>query len=531
MPKYQGRTNELIARIPLIGSTTPRNINADQASGKDQRFVNCIPEIVTNPLNGQKTGFINKRPGLAVAQSTSAGDRCTALNSIAAAIGNEAGNIIVAALGPTSGTSRSYWFGNTSASETSFHSSSNPVYAFSETSLAGVPVVVLVERTEDGVEGYNFVRMLYWDFGGGGPVVVSNATDTDFPPSGGGAGNFAHAQGWAFFQTPDSGLINSDLNSLSSYSALGVIQTNQSSDRGIGVMRLGDKIVSFGTKSVEFFDVVGHPPPASPLKLIPSMGLNVGALSSNALISVEDNLIWISSSLAGMFDLMMYSRAGLRRVSNPEISKLISTALTINTTGVGFEAGKTSSTRVFLAGVRMFGQLIILISVALDINSVPRTMAYSVDNDFWFEWTGPTSTLLPTHAVGADNILYFGSNFSTAGKIYKVDPRSPVYTDDGSAYSMIIQTGPMDFDTGNRKFVTSYELIADTQASGTTTLEVSDDDGTTWATLGTFDMTLPIKKIYQGGSFKPGRSHRLTHSANTAFRAQYLDIYGWVAQG
>ena len=89
---------------------------------------------------------------------------------------------------------------------------------------------------------------------------------------------------------------------------------------------------------------------------------------------------------------------------------------------------------------------------------------------------------------------------------------------------MTIQTARINHGTDKRKFVKSVRLIADNQESGTATLEKSDDDYGTFTTLGTFDMTSMDKRINRCGSYKGGRSYRITHSANTAFRAEALEI-------
>ena len=88
---------------------------------------------------------------------------------------------------------------------------------------------------------------------------------------------------------------------------------------------------------------------------------------------------------------------------------------------------------------------------------------------------------------------------------------------------MTIQTARLNHGTDKRKFESSIRLIADTQSSGTTTLEVSDDDYGSWVTLGTFDMTKMDKRITRCGSYRE-RAYRLTHSANTAWRGQALEI-------
>jgi hypothetical protein len=102
--------------------------------------------------------------------------------------------------------------------------------------------------------------------------------------------------------------------------------------------------------------------------------------------------------------------------------------------------------------------------------------------------------------------------------------QTPVYQDDGAAYSLIIQTQGLDFDTDELKTVSDIWLDADTQSSGTALLEASDDDYATWKTIGTFDMTKHEKRITRCGSHRGERAYRLTHSANTAFRAQNLRI-------
>jgi len=75
----------------------------------------------------------------------------------------------------------------------------------------------------------------------------------------------------------------------------------------------------------------------------------------------------------------------------------------------------------------------------------------------------------------------------TDGKIYNL---SPAYGQDNSvSFPVSARTSRLDFDTNNRKFVRSMELIGD-QQSTTTPVSVSyyDDDYITQSTPRTFDM-------------------------------------------
>jgi len=149
-------------------------------------------------------------------------------------------------------------------------------------------------------------------------------------------------------------------------------------------------------------------------------------------------------------------------------------------------------------------------------------MLYSLDTGIWSETGFPFFFRICTggeaHAVAVNN---------TTNRVYKLDVDTPSYQDAGSAaYTMTVQLARWDHGTDKRKTVTSVRLIADNQASGTATLEKNDNDyaSADWVTLGTFDMTSMTKRITRCGAHRGGRAYRLTHSANTPFRAEALEI-------
>ena len=72
-----GVEKEDIWRIPLIGmpNTRPR----DDSQVYDQRFINCIFDVVDNPTTGHKKYYVSKRPGFAVDSTPAAGSAGTAI--------------------------------------------------------------------------------------------------------------------------------------------------------------------------------------------------------------------------------------------------------------------------------------------------------------------------------------------------------------------------------------------------------------------------------------------------------------------
>lgn len=98
------------------------------------------------------------------------------------------------------------------------------------------------------------------------------------------------------------------------------------------------------------------------------------------------------------------------------------------------------------------------------------------------------------------------------------------WTDADAAYTMTMQTEPQDPGQGLDTTDTWADLVADTEASGTTTIDVTDDDYQNWVNKGSFDMTKNKKRVNALGFHQGARAYRLQHSANTGWRGQILRI-------
>lgn len=98
------------------------------------------------------------------------------------------------------------------------------------------------------------------------------------------------------------------------------------------------------------------------------------------------------------------------------------------------------------------------------------------------------------------------------------------WTDSSSSYILTIQTEPQDMAGGLGVTDNWADLLADNEASGTATFSKTDNDYTSWETLGTFDMTKTRKRLNNLGQHDGARAYRIQHSADTGFRAQVLRI-------
>ena len=144
-----------------------------------------------------------------------------------------------------------------------------------------------------------------------------------------------------------------------------------------------------------------------------------------------------------------------------------------------------------------------------------------LETGLWTQCGFSTLMYLSTYAGTTYAVDYLG----TGGIVYSVSTAPNwVFQDDSVAYTMTIQTEPKVLNKGRGFKINSIELLADNQASGSTTLEISRDDYATFQTLGSFPLTSNRKRITRGGYCRHHAIFRLTDSGNQAWRGQALVV-------
>jgi hypothetical protein len=169
--------------------------------------------------------------------------------------------------------------------------------------------------------------------------------------------------------------------------------------------------------------------------------------------------------------------------------------------------------------VQMLGKTLLVIA------TTGTTYVYSLTDDTWHEWSS-TETLWH-HIVGTSSgtrMVYAVSNSSTGGKVFRINPSSLVYTDDGSAFNMTIQTSPFDADNGLRKRLYRLQLIGDQYSTtNPVTIQWSDDDYQTWSTGRSVDMINGSPYLVGCGSFRR-RNFKIVNSSELPLRLEAIEM-------
>lgn len=580
--------------IPLVGSYNQRGINASGALtlNEDQRFLNCIFNAVQNPITGNTEFFIEKRPGWKADSVVAAGQSSTGF------IKPLSFNAPISAFGSTDST---IYFGTTSVGTIT-----GRAVHFTETIINSVKYVMIkssdgtgwfyadgakdnLTYTADGnnsttitdikVGGVNSVAGLYVgqkltagsNIAAGSrivsidPVAFSAVLDTattggafndvsitkepiakiissNFVTTGTYVSAFVEIDGFLIYTAGDS-VNNSDLNSVTSYSASGTLSPNLVPDEPRAVARQKNAVIVFGSASKEVYSNAGNPF-GSPLQRQPDLLERIGAIDQRSVTTLENDIYFVSSPYEG--DIGVYRIRGLssERISSPTVDKIIGT---VSSTGGAFYAssfrlggypylglflsisGEEVNLMLMESGDELLletGDSIIMENDPASVPSFVRFLVYNAGLNLWSEWDSTKGTFIDSVGSGNNNQIFATSRVETDGKIYTINPVSDgeLYQDDGDYYSLEVRTSKTDFGTGNLKTFKKITLLGSDVQTGTASLYVSKDDYQTWELVGDFDLTEQNPKIHRCGSFKGGAAWKLVHSDNTPFRAKSLQF-------
>jgi hypothetical protein len=576
------------ARIPLVGTFNPRGLdgNASLTLSQDQRFLNCTFDLVHNPFTNKNTIYVCKRPGWGTDSIVSNGNTCTALirpqsfNSHLTAFGEtnstiffgdtSVGNITGRALHFTETivSSVSYvmmkssdgtgWYyadgakddltyvGNTHTN-TTIDSLDNTTGMYSGQLISGTGIVAGTRIASVNSASSITVDTATTATNAGITITkepIAKILSANFSTAGTQISAFVEMDGYLFYVITTGSLYNSNLNSVHLYTAIDFLSVNMSPDPPLAVARQKDKIVVLGSASKEVFFDAGNAS-ASPLQRMPQYFEHIGTLDQRSVTTIDNDIFFVSSPSEGDIGVYQIKDLQSKRISSPQVERILGN---ISTTGgaiyasafrlggypylsLFFSLASDANDQNLLKESGDFllletGDNILLEDTSAQSAAFSRLLVYNVYLELWTEWDCSQSTFIAGVSSGTASQLLAASRVLTDGKVYSIYPLSQgqLYTDDGTAFSMQVRTSKIDFGTSKRKRIKSIRLICDSDSTGSATLEWSDDDYATWSTARPFDLTSKEPKLTSCGSHKGGRAYRLTHSSNSNFRAEALEI-------
>jgi hypothetical protein len=552
--------------LPLVGAQTQRNLDAINYATKDQRFVGCLFTTAESPLAREQNIWVNKRPGLKAVSTTIASGKTGISISSGYGLTRTDGVVLKGPLtswhdGASSPNTQTHYVGTTLVGTTTTTNrpevyitvgkdasdneifiivvSHSAAYYIGETGMAGGVTFTGDTHTNttidnvssvnglvigQAISGTNIVAGTRITNIVGTTLTVDTATtgttvgvtitrermakiiDADFPVP---AGPIQQLNG--YYHVAKSGTRNiyqSAVNSITSWAAADYLTVDSTPGELLGISKSGVNIIAHKTDCIEAYYNAGNPSGSV-------LSVDVGARKLISADIITDTLTSTREVFTSAGDFV-FTAIGAVYLTVNNTTKKISTPI------IEAALSYIGPANTYVKAFRINSKHFLLLS---HNTGTSVTYWYDVELNIWGE-TGFSFIPAMDDATGYLILRYPSGDGGT--RFFPWAPtqtQSPAYTDSGqspSAYVMTVQTNRTDFGTESWKSIHYVDLLADTQASGTATLERSIDDGTTWTTLGTFDMTVQRKRINRLGGYKGQAQYRLTHSANTPFRASAL---------
>lgn len=477
------------ATIPLAGSILTRHSAYD---GRDQKFTNCFSDEAQDAMTGGKRIYTQKRLGFSGATVTGVthGDG-------GACIWQSLSTGAVSAL-PffKTATTMQIFNGVTSTQIGGDLANTDVCHGLCDAVVSGVANLAGSFRSTAGaapLEGWYFPEGGAW----------TKITDTDFPPAQTPAIALApysapvQMDGYLFWLCANGQIWNSDLNSLSAYTANNKIDAQSMPDAGVALARMKDNLVAFGAYSIEFFRNAGNPS-GSPLASVPGSVVRIG-VRSGCKIATIGNSIYFQGINAETGDRSIY------KLSGGQLSK-IST--------IGVDRLMTDNTYWSCIGsIKQYGMEHVLFNAA-----GTTTYAFCTNNNRWWVFSGANGEVFSAAlSIGSESVSLLASN---TAKIYNMQTNAAGYQDDSTNLTMTIQTMPIDMGTDKKKFASKLRLVGDKQSSTcNVAVSWSDDDAITFSTPINIDMSSANPYITRLGSFVR-RVFKFTNAVNLPCRLE-----------
>jgi hypothetical protein len=463
--------------IPLAGTHLSRGTTATL----DQRYINVLFEPYSNPLTGGKSLMTIKRPGLAQSTQPPAGSAAGrgiygwgANSKLYSVFDNKI----------YSGTSD---LGVTLAASTGR-------CWFAETAATSSEQILVIS---DGTDNYHIAT-------NDAIVQIDENDDAQYPAS--NLGPVIFFDDYIVQAQSDGEIWNTEPDDFDNWTASNVISAGMYGDGLEAIVRLKDQIMAMGKHSIEFFFNNGTA--NSPFLRIDQNSLTLGLSSKNTLAWAGDTVMWVAEapgqgSGGRQVWVIESSRKGMR-VSTPAIERILNA-----------EGSSISSATAWMENVA--GHLIYV----LRLSSTARTFVYDLSCGMWTEWTAGAShatQFAGSSATSLNGVVYVQDVAN--GRIYTLNPTT--YQDNGTTFTVTIQTDNYDFGTPLAKFQSGLWLLGD-NTTGTIDVSEADDDFTTFNTARSMDVTGSRKYLPEGGMFFQ-RAYKLDYTQNAALRLQKMSL-------
>lgn len=282
---------------------------------------------------------------------------------------------------------------------------------------------------------------------------------------------------------------------------LDFITAQMTPDSGVYLAKQLVYVVCLKEWSTEFFYDAGNAT-GSPLAPAMNLRLSYGCAAQDSVQSIADVLFWVSTNREASNQIVMVDRAQLSVISTPQIDRLLRDA---------------DFTTVYSWHIKIDGHSFYV----LTIKNNNLTLAYDVNQNRWEEWTDVNGNYVPIVCSTRDQAGHTILQHETNGALYY---GSTDYLDDnGQLIPITIVTPRWDAGTSRKKQLSMMNFVCDVVPGSLMSVQVSDDDYTTWSQPRMVDLSMKFPNLPNCGTFRR-RSWKFQVNHNLPWRLEAAEL-------
>jgi hypothetical protein len=303
-------------------------------------------------------------------------------------------------------------------------------------------------------------------------------------------------------------IYGSPLSTPFGWSSLNFITADYESDVGVMLIKYQNYALALKSTTLQFFYNAGRYP-GSPLLPVKNANSRVGCSSAALVVQMDNTIIFVARTEQRGNYVAMLNGFQPVRVSDPAVERILDSWRPAAATDKAFP-------------IRHNGHDFYVMTLTNTADGV--TVAYDLTEKRWHIWQSGSTPAAFRAANYVTDGQYDYLQDNTLGILYQVN--AGIYQDNGTAITVRGTGVKVDGGTNERKFCSSLTVIGDRQAAttpNTATISWSDDDGVTFSTGRTVDLSAARPRLTRCGSFRR-RTHRIEHSSNNPMRVEAFEL-------
>lgn len=334
--------------------------------------------------------------------------------------------------------------------------------------------------------------------------------------------------GFLYVMDQTGAIYNCDLDNPAKWSSLNVIGADFDDDQGVALVRYSNYVLALGQYTSQLFFDAGVST-GSPLQPYSSANTFIGCLSASTVATVDDSVVWASYTKDKQIRVVMMDKMVPRVISTAEVEATLDPDNILSDSSVVSNYNPFTANIFTVAGHKFY---ILNIKIPCSLN-VPSFWVYDFTYSKWHRWTFPAfkDGLMPCASYFDKFVDY------RTGRIGSGNGLNPLLIGNDNnpdtvtiPVQVVLRSPQIDGGTLRKKFWGQLDVVGEAfngaggaVASAPLYIRYSDDNGNTWSTARSVDLSKPRPSLFRNGSSRRRMYELSTNTETYTFRLEALE--------